>query len=42
VVRSLVGHGVGEELHEDPEIPGYLQGKIEKNAGAKRGYGNCR
>lgn len=23
VVRSLVGHGVGRSLHEDPEIPGY-------------------
>lgn len=23
VVRSLVGHGVGRVLHEDPEIPGY-------------------
>lgn len=22
-VRSLVGHGVGRSLHEDPEIPGY-------------------
>jgi methionyl aminopeptidase len=30
VVRSLVGHGVGRELHEEPEIPGYLVGKIEK------------
>lgn len=30
VVRSLVGHGVGKELHEDPQIPGYLSGKIEK------------
>jgi methionyl aminopeptidase len=23
VVRSLVGHGVGRALHEDPEVPGY-------------------
>lgn len=30
VVRSLVGHGVGRELHEEPEVPGYLIGKIEK------------
>lgn len=29
IVRSLVGHGVGEELHEEPEIPGYLKGSIE-------------
>jgi methionyl aminopeptidase len=37
VVRSLVGHGVGRELHEDPEIPGYLQGKIEKTPLLKEG-----
>jgi methionyl aminopeptidase len=37
VVRSLVGHGVGKELHEDPEIPGYLQGKIEKTPLLKEG-----
>jgi methionyl aminopeptidase len=37
VVRSLVGHGVGKELHEDPEVPGYLQGKIEKTAELKEG-----
>jgi len=29
VVRSLVGHGVGESLHEEPEVPGFLSGKIE-------------
>lgn len=30
VVRSLIGHGVGRELHEDPEIPGFLDGPILK------------
>jgi methionyl aminopeptidase len=30
VVRSLIGHGVGRELHEEPEVPGYLISKIEK------------
>lgn len=29
VVRTLVGHGVGRQLHEEPEIPGFLNGKIE-------------
>jgi methionyl aminopeptidase len=28
VVKNLVGHGVGKSLHEAPEIPGYLAGKI--------------
>jgi len=23
VVRSLVGHGIGQEMHEDPQIPNY-------------------
>ncbi len=30
VVRSLIGHGVGRKLHEEPEIPGYLTGNIEE------------
>ena len=30
VVRSLIGHGVGKKLHEEPEVPGYLDRKIEK------------
>ncbi len=29
VVESLVGHGVGRDLHEDPEIPGFLIDDIE-------------
>lgn len=30
IVFSLVGHGVGRELHEEPEVPGFLQGSIKK------------
>ena len=30
VVRSLIGHGVGRKLHEEPEVPGFLQGQIDK------------
>ena len=29
VVRSLIGHGIGRKLHEEPEIPGFLDKKIE-------------
>ncbi|MEK9201086.1 MAG: type I methionyl aminopeptidase [Patescibacteria group bacterium] len=29
VVRSLTGHGVGRELHEDPAIPGFVSGRYE-------------
>jgi len=29
IAKSLIGHGVGEELHMPPQIPGYLKGKIE-------------
>lgn len=29
VVRDLVGHGVGHELHEDPQIPNYVSRKMD-------------
>lgn len=28
IVKSLVGHGVGRQLHEDPQVPNYLRGAI--------------
>lgn len=30
VVRSLIGHGVGKTLHEEPEVPGFLDTDINK------------
>lgn len=30
VVRSLIGHGVGRQLHEEPEVPGFLSRPIAK------------
>lgn len=30
VVKSLVGHGVGKKLHEDPQIPGFQRGAIDR------------
>ncbi len=29
IVKSLVGHGVGRELHEEPQVPNYQRGAIE-------------
>lgn len=36
-VKQLVGHGVGKILHEDPEIPCYLRGRIENTPVIKKG-----
>jgi len=30
IVRPLVGHGIGKTLHEEPQIPGFLRGAVEK------------
>jgi methionyl aminopeptidase len=37
IVRNLIGHGVGRNLHEDPEVPGYLQGSLEKTPALQEG-----
>ena len=29
VVRDLVGHGVGHELHEDPQVPNYIPREMD-------------
>lgn len=29
VVRDLVGHGVGHELHEDPQVPNYISREMD-------------
>ncbi len=28
IVRDYVGHGIGREMHEDPEVPNYRRGKL--------------
>jgi methionyl aminopeptidase len=37
IVRSLIGHGVGRDLHEEPEVPGYLARPINKTPLLKEG-----
>lgn len=37
VVRTLVGHGVGKKLHEEPEVPGFLVGSINNTSLLKPG-----
>ncbi len=37
VVKSLVGHGVGRDLHEDPEIPGYVLDDLKNTPLLKSG-----
>jgi methionyl aminopeptidase len=37
IVKSLVGHGVGRELHEEPQVPNYQRGAIENTLPLKEG-----
>ena len=39
VVRELVGHGIGRELHELPEVPNY--GKRGRGPLLKEGISDC-
>ncbi len=36
-VRQLVGHGVGKMLHEDPEVPCYVRGRVENTPELQEG-----
>ena len=36
-IKSLVGHGVGKDLHEDPQIPCFVPAKIEDSPIIKKG-----
>ena len=37
VVRNLVGHGIGKKLHEEPEVPGFLDTDINRTPTLKAG-----
>lgn len=37
IVKSLVGHGIGRDLHEEPQIPNFLRGAIENTLPLKEG-----
>ena len=36
-IKALVGHGVGRDLHEDPQIPCFVPGRIEDSPKIKPG-----
>ncbi len=36
-VKALVGHGVGRELHEDPQIPCFVPGEVSESPKIKKG-----
>lgn len=37
VVKNLTGHGIGKKLHEDPMIPGYVDGSAHQNISIEKG-----
>ena len=48
VVREFVGHGIGTQMHEEPQIPNYVDRRsenprLERRHGAgDRAHGECR
>ena len=34
IVRQFVGHGIGTEMHEEPQVPNYRTGRPRPQAGA--------
>lgn len=37
VVKSLIGHGIGRQLHEEPEVPGFLDIALDKTPNLRPG-----
>lgn len=37
IIKNLVGHGIGKELHEEPEVPGFLKMPIEETPRLEEG-----
>ena len=31
VVESFVGHGIGREMHEDPQVPNFVSNQLKRN-----------
>ncbi len=31
VVESFVGHGIGREMHEDPQVPNFVSPQLRRN-----------
>ena len=31
VVESFVGHGIGREMHEDPQVPNFVSNQLRRN-----------
>ena len=40
IIRSLVGHGIGRDMHEDPQIPNYGEPGQGPGARARHGAGD--